>query len=843
MIMTKNRLLLLITLVLGLPSLGLYAQSVISPELMRQYQQAGGSGAVSNEALERIRAAQARNTGMDKVQKGIFDTDTLKDTTALDSAALADSLAQEEPFTVKTKKGFVKYSVYEVMFKGVDILPDDVLPYLEIYGYDAFSMSDDRRVRSPTGATEVRPGDMGNVPLNYPIKIGDEVKVHLWGRINQEYLLTVGRDGMINIPHNVGPVSVAGLPFESMQRTITDKLKNIEGVNVSLSMGELRPIGIYVVGEVKKPGFHTVSPLTNITNALFTADGITKRGSLRQVQLRRNGKLVSEVDYYDFLMSGNDKSGLRLQSGDVIVVPIVTQMVAVVGNVRRSALYELKKPAKLKEVLDLAGGVSPAAWTNRIQVERFDKNERLIVLDVDAAELDKVDFMVKDGDVVKVFPVLTKDDNVVHLSGNVLRPGKYEYREGMRITDVIPNPDALLPESYFEYAVVMRRTLPSFLEKVVTFNLGNAFKDPGSDDNIVLEPYDKIIVYNMAFFDPDRTVSVDGAVTVPGTQKLLENMTIRDLILQAGGLKDEASVDRGELYRRRVDGESVSTQKIAFNIIDAMMSNPEHNRMLQRGDRVFIRSKKDWEPERRVRLRGQVVYPGIYLIFEGETLGDLLKRAGGFRPDAYLPAAVFTREAVKSIERNRMKSYASELEMNMVRLSIEMTSQGQSVGSLLDQQMRLKDMFDSTTVLGRVTIDMTDEEEYKSFIVEDGDELFVPRNLNTISVLGDVYNPSTFRLEARRPTVSYYLSMAGGTLSSADKKNMYIIRANGRVVSNSAKSISGVELQPGDVLIVPARIRYPNRFKIFLDSADATLKVASLLTTIVTLMIVINQNK
>ena len=840
--MTKKRLLLLVTFVFGLLPLGLSAQSVISPELMRQYQQAGGASNISNETLERIRAAQAKQSGMDKVQKGIFEMDTLRDTTAIDSAALADSLAKEEPFDVRTKKGFLEYSVYEVMFKGVDILPDEVLPYLTMYGYDAFSRADDRRAR-PAGLQDVRPGDMGNVPINYPIKVGDEIKIHLWGRINQEYMLTVGRDGMINVPHNIGPVSVAGLPFESMQRTVTDKLKNIEGVNVSLSMGELRPIGVYVVGEVKKPGFHTVSPLTNVTNALFTAEGITKRGSLRQVQLRRNGKLVSEVDYYDFLMSGNDKSGLRLQSGDVIVVPIVTQMVAVVGNVRRSALYELKKPAELKEVLDLAGGVSPAAWTNRVQVERFDKNERLIVLDVDAAKLDKANFTVQDGDVVKVFPVLTKDDNVVHLSGNVLRPGKYQYREGMRVTDVIGSLDGLLPESFFEYAVVMRRTLPSFLEKVITFSLQAAFDNPGSKENVLLEPYDKIIIYNRTFFDPDRTVSIDGAVTIPGVQKLLENMTVRDLILQAGGLKDDASVERGELYRKRVDGESAVTQMIGFSVKDAMLNNTEHNHVLRRGDRIFIRSKKDWEPERKVVLRGQIVYPGTYMIFEGETLGGLIKRAGGFRSDAYLPAAVFTRESVRKLERERMKSYASELEMNMVRLSIEMTSKGQSMGSLLEQQMRLKDMFDSTSVLGRVTIDMTDEEEYGSFAVEDGDELFVPRDLNTVSVLGDVYNPSTFRLESKRPTVSHYLSMAGGTLESANRKNMYIIRANGRVVSNNAKSILGTSLEPGDVLIVPAKIRYPNPFKLFLDSADATLKVASLLTTIITLMIVINQNK
>jgi protein involved in polysaccharide export with SLBB domain len=625
-----------------------------------------------------------------------------------------------------------------------------------------------------------------------------------------------------------------------MQRTVTDKLKSIEGVNVSMSMGELRPIGIYVVGEVKRPGFHTVSPLTSVTNALFTAGGPSKRGSLRQVQLRRNGKLVSEVDYYDFLMSGNDKSGLRLQSGDVIVVPIVKQMTAIVGNVRRSALYELKKPVPLKDALDLAGGVSPAAWTNRIQVERYESNERKIVLDIEAPDISKSDFMVQDGDVVKVMPVLSKDENSVNLSGNVLRPGKYEHREGMKFTDVVKSNNDLLPESYFEYAVVMRRTLPSFLEKVITFNLGKALSDPSSEDNVPLEPFDRIIIYNRDFFDPDRTASIDGAVNSPGSFKLLENMTVRDLILQAGGLTDDASTEKGELYRRRFDGEAVSTEKIEFNVRKAMLGEPDQDKILRRGDKVFVRSRKNWEPERKVTLSGQIVYPGTYMIFEGETLGDIVKRAGGFRDDAYLPATLFIRKSVKETEEQRMKQYAQGLELDMLRLSMEMTSRGIATSSLMDQQMRLSDIYSRTVVLGRVMIDMTDSSQYNAFILEDEDELFVPRNLNTVSVLGDVYNQATFRLETKRPTVAHYINIAGGALPSADIKRMYIIRANGTVESNQSKALRNEQLMPGDVVMVPTKIRYPNRFKNFLDSADAAMKVGTFLTAIVTLIIALN---
>jgi protein involved in polysaccharide export with SLBB domain len=410
----------------------------------------------------------------------------------------------------------------------------------------------------------------------------------------------------------------------------------------------------------------------------------------------------------------------------------------------------------------------------------------------------------------------------------------------MKIRDLIAVYEDLLPESYFDYAVVMRRTIPSLLERSVSFDLGKALSDPASKDNITLEPFDRIIIYHRDFFDPHRVVHIDGAVTNPGAYKLIENMTVRDLILQAGGLMDDASTQKGELYRRRFEGETGYMEKIEFNVTDAMLDNSGHNVQLRRVDRVFIRSRKNWEPERKVTLSGQVVYPGTYMIFEDETLGDIIKRAGGFRDDAYLPAALFIRQSVKQMEEQRMKQYSQGLEMDMTRLAIEMASKGVPSGSLMEQQTKLTDIYARSVVLGRVMIDMTDEDQYKTFGLEDGDELFVPRDLNTVSVIGDVYNQATFRYEARKSAVTHYIDNAGGTLHTADAKRIYVIKANGTVVSNQAKPIKNENLMPGDVVVVPTKIRYPNRWKIFVDSADAAFKVASLLTTIITLVIVIN---
>jgi protein involved in polysaccharide export with SLBB domain len=812
---------LLAALTVVIVPVSVYAQTAVSPEMMRQLRNDRAAMEQINRHLQRNPAL--RDSILQRGMTGLSDSLAV----AADTAGMhADSLAAVADTLPRPFSG----SVYEDMFSGRVVYPDSVIPYLQPYGYEVFSQNRE---------FIFGPGEMGGVPADYPIRPGDELRITLWGRINDEYQLRVSREGTVSIPHNVGPVAVAGLPFSAAQRAIADRLKNIEGVNVAVSVGEIRPIGIYIVGEVNSPGFHTVSPLTSVTNALFAAGGITRRGSLRNVQLRRGGRLVADVDFYDFLISGNDRSGLRLQAGDVITVPVARQVTAVVGNVRRSALYELKQPTRLAEVLDLAGGVSPAGWTGRIQVERFKDNSYHAVLDVDSPGA-APDFLVQDGDLVKVFPVLSKDRNAVYLSGNVLRPGKYEFREGMRVRDLIGSHRDIMPETYFEYAVILRKTYPSYLDRIVAFNLGRALDDAGSEDNMQLEDQDQIIIYNSDYFTPERNVEIEGAVTAPGKYKMLDNMTVRDLILQAGGLSDEASKERGELYRRTSEGESVVTRKIVFSIDGAMSGDPAQNVVLARNDKIFIRSMRGWESERNVRLSGQIYYPGTYVVFDGETLGDLIRRAGGFKPDAYLPAAVFTRLSVKDMEESRMRLYNSELGMDMLRLSIEMASRGVNVSSLLEQQMMLKSVLDSVEVLGRVMIDMTREEHYASFVLEDGDELFVPRNLSTISVLGEVYNPATFRLDPQRPTVMHYLEIAGGPKESADRKAIYVIRANGSVISNKTTRINSVVLEPGDVVIVPARIRYPNNFKVFLDSADAAFKVGTFLTAIVTLIVALN---
>ena len=756
--------------------------------------------------------------------KKIFNAYNNDSTTAKIQLSKTDSMYSSNNDSIHPKK----LSVYEKLVQGIDINPDSLLPTLKNFGYDIFNNS-----KPSTFA----PSDFVTVPSNYPIGSDDEIIVMLWGRINEEYSLKVDRNGKINIPR-IGPVSVAGTSFNTMRDNILNRVGKIEGINASVSMGELRTIGIYIVGEVVSPGYYALSALSNVTNALFAAGGPTKNGSLRKIQLKRNGKIEANIDFYEFLINGIDNTGLRLQSGDVILVPIIKNMAAITGNVRRSALYEFNDKLDLNQLVKYAGGFTPSAWTNRIQIERFVNNDYQVVLDYNSEHNDLPSFEIKDGDIVKIYPVLEKNHNAIYLSGNVKRPGKQEFKENMRIRDILFSYDLLLPETYFEYAVILRQDPPDFLERIITFNLKNVLDDSLSTDNLTLKPKDQIVIYNRDFFEPVRTVYIEGAVTYPGEYKLLNNMTIRDLILQAGGLTEEASPIRGEIYRRKyLENKEMLTEKFDFSVELAMKNLSEHNHSLQKMDRVFIRNKKGWEEEKNIKLSGQFVYPGNYILFEGECLGDLIKRAGGLKEDAYLAAAVFRRKSVKELETKHLNEYSKQMEMDLLAYSAEMAAKENSndLQEAMSQQIEMKQKIEKEEKRGRVIIDMRKKENYQNFILEDGDELFVPRKPNTISVIGEVFNPSTFIFDPSNPFVSYYLNAAGGLKKSSDKKQIYIIKANGSILTK--KKVLNTNIEPGDAIVVPQKIMYSNPHKRFVDTADAIFKISSIFATLLTLIV------
>jgi protein involved in polysaccharide export with SLBB domain len=771
--------------------------------------------------LERLKKLQERYqkskpSESSRLLSGIIEEEQQATKSTQDDSLAYDSITVEVPQEEK------EVSLYKNLIDDSIINPDSILKNIDIFGHSVF-------LKEETPFTEI--DEQISVPADYHISPGDEVNVLIWGRINEEFHLTVDRNGRINIPR-IGPVSVAGLPFNTMKNNIIKRIENIEGVQATISMGTLNNIRIFIVGEVNYPGQYTLSALTNAINAIFAAKGFSKHGSMRNVTLKRNGRTIKKFDFYEFLLSGNNFGRTRLKSGDVIFVPIIKKMAAIAGNVRRSALYELKGKTTLKDLINLAGGLTPAAWVNRIQIERFVENEQQVVFDLHASSsADLPDFTIEDGDIVKIFPVVDLDKNAVYLSGNVLRPGKYELHENMRVTDLINDYEQLLPETYFDYAIIRRKEPPSFAERIISFNLGNILEDNSSEENHFLKPLDDIIIYNKEHFQPDRTVSIDGAVTYPDTYKLLENMTIKDLILEAGGLREDASIERGELYKRELSHDSVHTVKIDFIISEAMNNNPSHNHTLTKLDYLYIRRKKGWEEKQIITLIGEFNFPGEYIILENETLGDLITRAGGFKPEAYLAAAILTRQAVKELEKKRTEEYISQLEMDIVTMTTEMTSRGTpnaEVMTLLDQQKKLLEKLKRVEPIGRVVIDFEKPENYQNLQLEDGDFLYVPKNHNTVSVLGEVFNPSTFVLEKDNASVYHYTQLAGGYKETANEKDVYVVKANGTVRTKKMVRLSRYNLESGDAVVIPIKLPSTDRrFQMILATTKDLLAITA----------------
>jgi polysaccharide biosynthesis/export protein len=350
------------------------------------------------------------------------------------------------------------------------------------------------------------------VPGEYVVGPGDEVKILLWGRVNAQYNLLIDRNGNITVPQ-IGPIRVAGMTFEQMAKHLVGQSEQIVGANIDVTMGALKSIPIFVLGDVRRPGAYTIGSFATITDALLMAGGPSEVGSMRTVQLRRNDKVVSELDLYDLLLKGDKSKDKALQAGDVVFLGVAGPLVGVAGNVRRPAIYELKQRLDLQSFFDLAGGIIPTADTQRIQVERIVKNDRQIVIDINDRNLDAAkNIQLQDGDLVKVFPIVEKDVNAVYLFGNVKRPGKYELKPGMKVTDLIKDPNDLLEETHLEYALVKRLVLPTAEPILIPLNLKRLLFDKDASQNIRLEPQDSVFIFSKWFFRDRPFVTIEGEV-------------------------------------------------------------------------------------------------------------------------------------------------------------------------------------------------------------------------------------------------------------------------------------------------------------------------------------------
>ena len=734
--------------------------------------------------------------------------------------------------------------------------PNPVPQNLQQFGYSLFA----------SNVSTFAP--VSNVPIgdDYVVGPGDQLNLLLWGRLNENFALEVQRDGSIQIPQ-VGPLQVAGLKFGQAKNLVEDACKQITGVKAQVTMGQLRTIDVYVLGQVTQPGAYTVSALSRISNALAYAGGISKVGSLRHVELRRDNRVVQTIDFYDMLREGDNSGDERLQNGDVIFVPPIGPVVGLIGNVMQPAIYELKRPGQtLRGVLYLAAGLTPFSDTERVQVERVDNHQRTIVIDVALDQLDGKRFELHDGDLVKVYRVLPQHVNTVVLNGNVLRPGEYEWHDGMKVTDLLKLGQGVAPKTFFSYALLQRLLPPTLKTEYIPVNLGKAISGgPRDEADLVLRARDELDVFNIDSMRDKPTVYVDGEIRMPGTYALNEGMRVSDLIFLAGGLRDNAFLKRAQLARTEIISGVARHVTMDVNLESALTERDGYDPILKNNDQLLITTASNYFMPWKVTVQGRVMRPGIYVVAPGEYLSTVLAECGGFLPDSFPQGMVFTRISVQQMEAKRLAQAEDNLKKGITQLMLTSASLGQfsSSGSSSSsdsqtvalaglQSMLLEAQL--TTPDGRLVVSDgaigLGASGGRDVILEDGDSINIPAKPSAVAVLGQVNEPTAIFAE-QHLTVRDYIARAGGPTNFAATDQIYVIKADGSVINsdNVGKSnifplysvisggIMGIHPQAGDTIFIPEdinsnlRLQYAKDYATIIASAMQTVAIVAILGT------------
>lgn len=801
---------------------------------------------------------------------------------------------------------------------------------LEQFGYSLFAGS----------PTTFAPATDIPVPANYIMGPGDTVLLQLYGQQNSTYELVITREGMLLFPE-IGPIAVAGLSFDELRQQISEIVSTqLIGQRASVTLGALRSIRIFVLGEAFQPGSYTVSALSTMTNALFVSGGITEVGSLRNVQLRRQGETVSELDLYDLLLRGDTSGDQRLQPNDVLFIPPIGPTVAISGEVIRPAIYELRDETTASEVLALSGGMLPTAFPRDSKIERINDNGDRTVLELDLAETAGQQTAMRSGDRLQINPVLDRLENVVMAEGHLNRPGGFQWREGMRVSDVIPSVSFLRPNPDLQYALLVREQPVSRLSEVHKIQLNNAINNPGSETDLVLQPNDRIITFGVtesreeylvdlleelsaqaSFNNPAAVIEVDGNVRYPGTYPYVANMTVGDMVNSAGGMLEGSDSNYAVLVRKRgnqgaIEIENAVAESLSVNsaksvargdtllvfdanearneLLDSVIEQlknqsdsiersrvvrvsgqvrfpgeyPLYNNMtvidliraaggytesaqtteaemtryyvqgdngrqvdhlnvnlesqgalglglrLAEFDSLVVRQLPNWTDFENIEISGEVVSPGTYSIAKGESLSSVLQRAGGLTSFADPRASVLLRASLREQEREMLARYEEELQSDIAAVALEEES-GDAQADALAVGQNLLEQVEEAEPLGRLVIDLPlllAGFEQQDVIVRNGDQLFIPRTRQEVSILGEVNYPTSHLYDSDL-SVGDYIQLSGGLTQRSDAKRTYIIKANGQVVAfNNSKWFFQRDnaLEPGDTIVVPFDVEPTN---------------------------------
>lgn len=620
------------------------------------------------------------------------------------------------------------------------------------------------------------------IPQNYRLGPGDAVYIDIWGASEQSVAATVSPEGTITI-EGCGPVNVNGLTVaQANQRVKGVMQRHYAGSNIQLTVGQTKTISVNVMGEVQNPGTYTLSAFATVFHALYMAGGTNDIGTLRNIKVYRGGKLISTVDIYDYILNGNLKGNVTLASDDVIAVDAYDCLVDITGKVKRPMVYEMKSNESLATLLKYAGGFAGDAYEDVVHVVRK-KGGRFSVYSLD--EYSRADFHMCDGDSVAVDSTLNRYTNMVEAKGAVMRPGKYQFGSSITtVSQLLATAGGLAENAYAEHAILRRRKADRSLE-VLSIN-PRAIMDHTQPD-VALQNEDELFVPDRTAAQEERTLTIEGEVIYPGTYDFAENMSVEDLILQAGGLKDAASLVKVDVARRQRDKSAVTSsnnvaQMFCFKIKDGFTIDGEKDFILEPFDEVYVRRSPDYVEQQHVTIQGEVAFPGTYTITKkGMRLSELIQMCGGILPEGYAKGARLERkltEAEKIRQRQLLRMSTTSDSLDTSKLEI---SDIRFVGIYLDKAL-------------------ANPGSEWDLVVQEGDRLIVPLFNNTVSVQGEVMYPNTVGFK-KGEKLTYYINQSGGYSLRAKKDRVFAIHMNGTVTRvKSAKDI-----EPGCEILVPAK--------------------------------------
>lgn len=705
-----------------------------------------------------------------------------------------------------------------------DMYQSDLSKNLKQFGYGIFN----------TGV--VKPTSLAVPDENYIIGTGDELLIRVWGSgLDASYPAVVDRSGNISLP-KIGILEIAGVKYKDLETIIQNEADNyIQGININVTFSKLHSLEIYIVGAVKKPGLHIVPAFSTIFDGLMAAGGVYKKGSLRRIQLKRDGFQVQSFDLYDLLLKGERTSDRQLKNKDVIFVPGIGETVAVAGAVNDEGIFEIKGKSSINDIVSMAGGVLPQALGSRIYLRRFKNNREFIVKVIESRTETLKHWQsvsVQNGDLVDV-TFFQNQPNIVYLTGHVWKKDIFQYRQGLMLSDILISKDLLKSDAVLEFAFLNRYNPETTRFTPIQFPLDKVFS---KEYDAELKPYDQIQILSRQEAGIKENFNIEGAVRKPGQYEFSAGLTVNDAIALAGGIKFGGKKSNIELARQIIQNNAVVTEYSSLNLeIDG-------KKQLKPFDSLLVPMLKDATRIRQVTITGAVACPGTYTIGEGENLSHVIKRAGGFTPHAYFYGAKYTSQQAREIQQLSVNNMIKQLELEYIQMTSE---QAQKVLSEEDAKANLlatKQMESFLEKLrqikaeGRIAIYLADLETFTGssydYALNDGDALFIPDKPYFVSVVGSVYMPGSFLYQPKQ-TLATYLSKSGGLAKGADEDHVYLIKANGEIVSAQqatglfSTSFEDIVLMPGDTIVVPQNLEKIPYLKLVSSISDIVFKIVT----------------